>query len=422
MKLEATSRLTINASYHGDRGTYSSVMPTRESRDALHELASHIQEGEVTNIWDLHSTVMWSSGVLSTEQQFDFALSYDADHKFSATPKEFVVWNGHDDENYLVLLLTSTDLVEANLKLQSYGLTANFDYNPHITFAERVSSGYDVSYLNRMLAERKLQLQLTGIRLEDAKTKSTAPEKTEAKLITAAGLRVPDGNYSGIWSGYVVRFAVRDAFHEMHTKTGIRGRSPVMVRVKGGQASLVDEAIPMFGSKEEAQADVPDRMSRLAERSDPFRLTDRFMDLPLSAHPGKDGTCVGSGVLFCAKDTGRVLFVKRSMDSDAPGTWCCLGGGVEVGETVEQGCRREVMEEGGFSEPFTLIPMHKDLNEEGTYAYHNHFAFVPTEFTPVLNDEHTDFKWSDSILTPCHPGLLRAIKAYQDARSLPKAT
>lgn len=151
----------------------------------------------------------------------------------------------------------------------------------------------------------------------------------------------------------------------------------------------------------------------LADRQDPLRLTDRYLDIPLSGDA--DGrTNVGAGVLFCAKSTGRMLFVLRSSDSDAPGTWCCLGGGVEVGETIDQGVRREVMEEGGFTDPYELILMHKEANSKG-YAYHNHFAFVPTEFVPILNDEHTDFMWSDRIPSPCHPGLLSAISKYKGA-------
>jgi dATP pyrophosphohydrolase len=125
-------------------------------------------------------------------------------------------------------------------------------------------------------------------------------------------------------------------------------------------------------------------------------------------------TGVGAGVLFCARDTKRMLFVLRSSTCESPNTWCCLGGGVEPGETLEQGVRREVMEEGGFTAPFDLIPMHVD--NQGDFTFHNYFAWVEKEFTPVLNNEHTEYKWSSELPTPIHPGLLRSIVAYQEAK------
>jgi dATP pyrophosphohydrolase len=126
-------------------------------------------------------------------------------------------------------------------------------------------------------------------------------------------------------------------------------------------------------------------------------------------------TGVGAGVLFCARDTGRVLFVLRSPSCESPNTWCGLGGGVESGETIEQGVRREVQEEGGFSDPYDLVHMHSD--DQGDFTFHNHYAWVPTEFEPTLNEEHTEHRWCDKIPQPIHPGLLRSILAYQESRN-----
>ena len=153
-----------------------------------------------------------------------------------------------------------------------------------------------------------------------------------------------------------------------------------------------------------------DRLVRLAERRDPYRASDDFMDVPLTAFP--DGsTHVGSGVLFCCKATSRMLFVLRSKTSESPGTWCCIGGGVEPGETVEQGCRREVAEEARYTLPYSLIPMHKCVSDN--YVFHNYFAFVDEEFVPALNEEHTEFVWSAELPQPIHPNFLKSLEAYE---------
>jgi 8-oxo-dGTP pyrophosphatase MutT (NUDIX family) len=127
-------------------------------------------------------------------------------------------------------------------------------------------------------------------------------------------------------------------------------------------------------------------------------------------------TGVGAGVLFVANDTGRMLFLLRSPTSESPNTWCCPGGGVDPGESVEQGVRRECQEEIGFSDAYDLMHMHSD--EQPGFTYHNHWAVVPSEFEPTLNDEHTDYQWTDSIPQPIHPGLLRSLLAYKEANEI----
>lgn len=169
MKLNAATRLA--ASYHADeRGTYASVVPVKESRDTLHDLVrKYVYEGDQVGMWDLHATVVWSSAAIKPDQQYALGRRIDVTTVFHAYPKEATVWEGHDKEHYLVLLLNSDDLIRANAQLQSYGLPpANFDYSPHITLAKRVSPDFKLDDLNRALAQITV-LSLSGFRLEDAK-------------------------------------------------------------------------------------------------------------------------------------------------------------------------------------------------------------------------------------------------------------
>ena len=54
---------------------------------------------------------------------------------------------------------------------------------------------------------------------------------------------------------------------------------------------------------------------------------------------------VGVGAIIF--EGGRVLLAKRGKPP-SPGNWSIPGGALELGETLEDACRREVMEETGL--------------------------------------------------------------------------
>jgi len=123
-------------------------------------------------------------------------------------------------------------------------------------------------------------------------------------------------------------------------------------------------------------------------------------------------TGYGAGVLLFSRKTGRFLFVKRGPNGDEPGTWCTGGGGVEPDETIEQAVRRENQEELGFDGEYELI--HMDRQASPGFVFHNHMAVIDDEFEPVLNDEHTEYRWCepDQIPEPLHPGLRLALSNW----------
>ncbi len=129
-------------------------------------------------------------------------------------------------------------------------------------------------------------------------------------------------------------------------------------------------------------------------------------------------TGLGAGILFYAKDTGRFLIGKRSASCEAPNTWANFGGGVEEGESPEQGARREAWEEAGFKGAVALTPMY--LSRQQNFTYHNYLGVVDTEFTPVLNDEHTEYLWAPISEFPddLHPKFAEALQSPEARRVL----
>lgn len=116
-----------------------------------------------------------------------------------------------------------------------------------------------------------------------------------------------------------------------------------------------------------------------------------------------------AGVAFVTA-AGKVLFLKRSADSDKGGTWCFPGGHVEAGETIAQAAARECVEEIGFlpagdREPCAHVVI------DGEVDFTTFRQTVPAEFVPKLNAEHTDYLWApfNEAPQPIHPWVKAAM-------------
>lgn len=71
---------------------------------------------------------------------------------------------------------------------------------------------------------------------------------------------------------------------------------------------------------------------------------------------------------------GRILLVKHVKERGGfwQGKWICPGGGLELGETIEEGIAREVMEETNLEIRLTtpLIPFDRVVKEAGETKLH----------------------------------------------------
>lgn len=110
--------------------------------------------------------------------------------------------------------------------------------------------------------------------------------------------------------------------------------------------------------------------------------------------PNAAGVMFRSGLMF--------LLLKRS---DGLG-WAFPGGGIEKGETPEQAARREGFEEMGH---FYNGPLHFDHVQAWESArFATFIAEVSEPFFPVLNDEHTNYRWvtpAEAFTMQLHPGV-----------------
>ena len=123
-----------------------------------------------------------------------------------------------------------------------------------------------------------------------------------------------------------------------------------------------------------------------------------------------DAPVVAVGVLLL--DGDRVLLVQRGRPPQV-GRWTVPGGGVEVGETLEEAALRELAEETGYRGDVNLERASLDVTRSPTgLVYWTFGGHVPTEFRVRLNPEHTDAGWFDvrALPRPLHPGVIRLFR------------
>src|SRR5271154_2060209 len=95
---------------------------------------------------------------------------------------------------------------------------------------------------------------------------------------------------------------------------------------------------------------------------------------------------------------GKVLIVRRARPP-ANGLYTLPGGGVELGETLEQAVIREVREETALEiEPIGLVGFRQAIAHDGSGRIERHFVILPFAARwiageIVLNEELTEAHW-----------------------------
>ncbi|MGD9957009.1 MAG: NUDIX hydrolase [Candidatus Nanopelagicales bacterium] len=118
--------------------------------------------------------------------------------------------------------------------------------------------------------------------------------------------------------------------------------------------------------------------------------------------------CVGGIVV----DSGRILLVQRGQQPSL-GLWSIPGGRLEPGETAEEGCAREVLEETGLRvEVGALVgTVERDAPGGGVYAIDDFFCRPTGEAREaVAGDDAADVRWctADELLALDAAGLTAA--------------
>ena len=109
-----------------------------------------------------------------------------------------------------------------------------------------------------------------------------------------------------------------------------------------------------------------------------------------------DDESEAAGAQIICEKTKRTLVGLRAKSSENGGTWNGFGGSIDLkngsSESVINAVKREMSEEIGYTGKIELLHEFQNKEKEG-FTYHNFIGLVPEEFTPKLNNEHSEAKW-----------------------------
>jgi 8-oxo-dGTP pyrophosphatase MutT (NUDIX family) len=117
---------------------------------------------------------------------------------------------------------------------------------------------------------------------------------------------------------------------------------------------------------------------------------------------------VAAGVLVKCTSTNKVLLLLRNDFGDEPNTWALVSGGVDKGEDILEGLKREVSEEMQIDPNIISYKFIEHINvDEKNMDFYYYEGFTKSEFIPTLDHENLDWGWFDinELPSPLYPNI-----------------
>ncbi len=99
-------------------------------------------------------------------------------------------------------------------------------------------------------------------------------------------------------------------------------------------------------------------------------------------------------VVAAAKFKSRYLILKRKPEAkDNPNEWEFVSGNLEIGESAEDACKREILEETGLACKAITPGTKFEYQDKDTLWLISPFAVELESDEVQISDEHTEYKW-----------------------------
>ena len=116
------------------------------------------------------------------------------------------------------------------------------------------------------------------------------------------------------------------------------------------------------------------------------------------------------GVLLICKDTEKFMLLRRSKKSTYPKTWTIVSGGIEKGEDVLDGIKRELKEDTNIDSKDIKFEFFEHQNQLIPY-FDFYIGYCNKEYECKLDHENMDWGWfsMDNLPKPLFPSLYSSL-------------
>ena len=116
------------------------------------------------------------------------------------------------------------------------------------------------------------------------------------------------------------------------------------------------------------------------------------------------------GVLLICKKSNKFLLLKRSPKSTYAKSWAIVSGGIEKGEDVLEGIKRELWEETQINSDGIRFEFFEHQNNLIPY-FDFYIGYCDKEYKCTLDGENTDWGWFDieNLPKPLFPTLYSSL-------------
>lgn len=129
---------------------------------------------------------------------------------------------------------------------------------------------------------------------------------------------------------------------------------------------------------------------------------------------GRPELCVGAVVV----DEGALLLVRRGRGA-AIGSWSVPGGRVELGETMEQAVRRELLEETGLvADAVTHLGFVERIGDGWHFVIHDFVVTVSDRRAAVAADDADEIEWVSLGEVSTRPGIVPGLVEFLETNGV----
>lgn len=171
-KFQSKTKLKIKNDYNFEKGLYVCAEPLKNTN--FNNFVKHLEKTSPVKLNEVieepHVTILYSREDKPSDKDFMDKIKFPK--TVSAKSSEFVFWDGHDKDGYVVLKLVSKDLSDINKEFVKFAKHSFAEYVPHMTIIKNCAEYKEellkwIEEINKEISKNPVEFDFDTIKLND---------------------------------------------------------------------------------------------------------------------------------------------------------------------------------------------------------------------------------------------------------------